>query len=179
MAEHRSKYIIKFSGIPAGDHQFTYEIGDAFFEGRDGSIILKSKVEIEAILHKSSTLQLTLKMEGVVEAECVRCLDPFELPVSVEKTLLIRMVENPSSEDDDDDAIYVANSAHELDLERHIYDFLTLQVPLHPVHPEDENGIPTCNPEVLKLLGLKTPEKDESKEQQEDRWAVLRKLKMN
>jgi uncharacterized protein len=177
VAEHRSAYLIKYTGLPVGDHEFDYEIGDTFFKNHEGSIIVKAAIKAGVILHKSSSsMHLTLKLNGTVWVECVKCLDEIALPVDVEKTLLVRLVEKVNVEDDDIDSISVSTHAHEIDMEPHLYDFLTLQVPYSPVHEDDEDGNPACNPEVLKYISQQ-PE-DGSKSPSE-RWAALRKLKMN
>ena len=46
-----------------------------------------------------------------------------------------------SSEYDDEDEIYITKKAIEIDLAHSLYDFLTLEIPYCPVHPEDENGV--------------------------------------
>lgn len=177
MVENRSAYLIKFTGLPTGDHEFDYEIGDSFFEGREGSIIKKASVKAKVILHKGSTMQLDMQMEGVIRVECMRCLEEMPLEVNVERSLLIRKVDAVSTEEDDVDSISVPANAHDIDMSIHLYDFLTLEVPYSPVHPDDENGIPTCNPEALKYIA--SLKKSAEENPADDRWAALRKIKMN
>jgi hypothetical protein len=48
------------------------------------------------------------------------------------------------------------------------------------VHPENEDGSDGCDPEVLKHL--KKAEEDRKKEEkspEDDRWAELKKIKLN
>jgi uncharacterized metal-binding protein YceD (DUF177 family) len=182
VAEHHSEYVIKFTGIPVGEHEFSFHIGDSFFEHHPATIIRSADVDVKAILRKGSgAMELDLYLSGEVKVECGRCLEEFSMPIDVEKHLLVRMVESPKREDDDDDAIHIALSAHEIDLNDHLYDFLALEVPYIPVHPDDENGVPECNPEVLKLI-ISEKAKTEAPEKgtpENDRWEALRKLKMN
>ena len=178
MAEHRSPYIIKFSGLPLGEHEFIFDVGDSFFKDRETSIILGSQVEVKVKLVKGSgTMQVTMNMVGKVRVECMRCLEPFDMAVLVDKTLLIRRVEQISTEEDDDDTIFLAHSANELDLETHIYDFLTLQIPYSPVHPDSDSGKEVCSPIAKKIIISKDQTKNPSPEN--DRWAALRNIKLN
>lgn len=177
MAEHRSAYLIKYVGLPLGDHEYDYDIGNSFFEGREGSIIKKATVKAKAVLRKGPTMQLDLKLEGIIWVECMRCLEEMTLTINVERTLLIRLVETVSLEEDDVDSISLPSNAHEIDMSIHLYDFLTLEVPYSPVHPDDENGIPGCNPEVLKYIA--SQKEADAENPANDRWAALRKLKMN
>lgn len=134
-----------------------------------------------AVLHKGSgAMQLSLKMEGEVEVECVRCLESFKWPVLIEKTLVVRMVDHPENEDDDDDAIHIAKVAHDIELSNTLYDFVSLEVPYNPVHLPLEDGSDGCDPEVLKHLQQPgaAPE-PEAGDATDDRWAALRKIKLN
>lgn len=168
---------MKFTGLPAGDHEFGFELGNSFFEGREDDGVSNVAITANVVLHKATTMQLDLSLEGTVQLNCVRCLEPFTLSIDVEKTLLVRSVDHPKPEDDDDDTLSIANSDHEIDLNQHLYDFLMLQIPLHPTHEEDENGNPTCDPEIIKHLekqGLITKE-----EPKDGRWDALKNIKLN
>lgn len=174
MAEHGNFYVIKFSGLPTGHHQYTFDLTDKFFENREQTIIRKADVTANVVLHKNAgAIQLDMRLEGTVWVECVRCLDEFPLAIATEKTLLVRQVENPSAADDDDDAIHIAQSATEINMDQHLFDFLSLQVPFHPVHPEREDGEPGCNPEALRHLI------NPGNTSGDDRWDALKKIKLN
>jgi len=91
------------------------------------------------------------------------------------------MVETPSEEEDDEDAIQVSKTAHDIDLSRALYDFLTLAVPYSPVHPDLENGSLGCDPEVLQHIhqGGSIEEHPDGEAEGDDRWSILRKIKFN
>lgn len=179
MAE--SPYLIRFIQLPAGYHEFSFRIEDSFFGDRENSIIQKADIQVSAGLQKGSgAMQLDLVMEGEVVVDCVRCLESFVLPVSFEKHLVVRMVDHPENEDDDDDAIHIAKTAHDIELSNTLYDFISLEVPYNPVHPENEDGSDGCDPEVLKHLKKAEEERqNEEKSPEDDRWAELKKIKLN
>jgi uncharacterized metal-binding protein YceD (DUF177 family) len=177
MTVPRSAYAIKFTGLPNGLHEFRFEIDGRFFSQHEDSIIQNADIEAVATLNKATTLQLTIAMKGQVEVECVRCLEPVTIPLEVEKTLLVRQVEKPNPEDDDDDSIQIASNAHEIALEKVFYDYLTLQVPYSPVHADKENGEPGCNPEILKYLKREDDNKKEDGD--EGTWDALKNIKLN
>ena len=177
MTAHRSAYTIKFSGLPLGMHAFAFTIGPDFFSQHEDSIIHEAKVEANVNLSKSTTLQLDIRLNGEVIVDCARCLEPVTIPVDVEKHLLVRMVEKPNPEDDDDDAIQIAENAHEIDLEKVFFDYLTLEVPYSPVHPDQEDGTPGCDPEVLKFIQQSQADAAEHKE--EGTWDALKNIKLN
>ena len=176
MATHNKDLIVKFISLPAGIHEFNFHIGDEFFEQYPNSLIHKANVEVDVVLHKSTTMELDIEINGEVEVECGRCLENFTMPVNAHQHLLIRMVESPNSEDDDIDTIHIANSASELVLNNHIYDFVTLEVPYSPTHPDINE--PGCVNEALDSLSEN--ETEESKEEVKDeRWSALKDIKLN
>lgn len=177
-----SPYIIRFLQLGPGNHEFDFRIDDTFFKDREGSIIHQADVSAKAILHKeANAMQLDLEMKGNVTVDCVRCLESFVLPVDVKHTLLIRMVEEASREEDDVDAIQISRSANEIDLQQALYDFLTLAVPYSPVHPDREDGTEGCDPEVMKYLLQRgfIEEHPNGEATGDDRWTVLKKIKFN
>jgi uncharacterized metal-binding protein YceD (DUF177 family) len=179
VATRSTDLIIKFIGLPAGIHEFNFSIGDEFFEQYPNSIIHKASVAVNAILHKSTTMEIDIKIEGEIEVECVRCLENFVMPVSAHQHLLIRSVENPNAEDDDIDTMHISNGANEIVLNNHVYDFITLEIPYNPTHP-DINDEPGCVNEALEFLSEEESEKEEEKEKGNDeRWSALKKIKLN
>jgi uncharacterized protein len=179
MTAQRPEYSVKFTGLTAGTHTFRFDIGQDLFRDRTESIIMNADIQAIVDLVKGGTMQLDLKLSGWVEVECARCLEPVRIPVDVQKSLLVRQVENPRPEDDDDDAIHIANHAHAIDLESVLYDYLTLQVPYRTVHPDKENGEPGCNPEILKFLRSEGAEEEKSEEKGNDTWDALRNIRLN
>jgi uncharacterized metal-binding protein YceD (DUF177 family) len=177
-----SPYIIRFIQLSPGDHTFDFRIADSFFDQREESIIRRAAVDVHAVLHKTAnSISLDLSFSGAVTVDCVRCLEPFSLPVDFQRSLLVRMVETPSEEEDDEDAIQVSKTAHDIDLSRALYDFLTLAVPYSPVHPDLENGNLGCDPEVLQHIhqGGSIEEHPDGEAEGDDRWSILRKIKFN
>ncbi|MFM7017135.1 MAG: YceD family protein [Bacteroidota bacterium] len=177
MATHNKDLVIKFISLPAGIHEFNFHMGNEFFEQYSNSIIHKAKLEVKVALQKSTTMEMDIEIDGEVEVECGRCLENFTLPVNAHQHVLIRMVENPDAEDDDNDTIHIANSASEIVLNNHIYDFVTLEIPYNPTHPDIDDK-PGCVNEALDALS-DNQEEDKPKEIQDERWSALKKIKLN
>ena len=58
-----------------------------------------------------------------------------------------------------------------------IYETICLALPHRIVHPDDENGNSTCNPEVLKKL--ESMSQTEKPQEIDERWAALKDLKLD
>jgi hypothetical protein len=53
-------------------------------------------------------------------------------------------------------------------------------VPLRNVHPDDENGMSTCDQEALaKLEALRIHELTEEEKTNDPRWDILKKINLN
>jgi hypothetical protein len=48
----RSEYRIPFVGLQVGIHYFNFEVGDAFFEHFEGSLVQQGKVFVDLALEK-------------------------------------------------------------------------------------------------------------------------------
>ncbi len=171
---NEDRYRIPFRGLKEGEHTFDFEIDRSFFESFSKSEIRESNLHVQVVLQKSTRL-LTLDfiIGGTVRLPCDRCLDEFDLPVSFHDTLYVKFGEKRQEESantlvlPEDDAYLV--------ISQYIYEFAHLALPLRRVHPEDDQGHPTCNPVMLKKLkefSADTENKENNKTDQ--RWSVLK-----
>lgn len=166
-----NKYIISFSGLANGEHEFEYNINDAFFKELEFSEIQNGNIDVAVHLNKQNTnLVLTINLTGFVVEVCDRCAEDFNLPVNSTRTLVIKTGGTEFIEEDD--ILYLPSSQHEIDLKHYIYESIILALPLKRVHPEESD----CNPEALKKL----KELSVSEEEKTDpRWAALKNIKIN
>ena len=178
--EKRSEFTIQFASLPAGEHSFDFAINDSFFKGYEHPLLEKANVQVEVkVLKALLNMQLTFHFKGTIKLECGRCLEEFDMPVDAVIHLPVRQVTNEEDEEEDgaDDVLNILGSDQTIDLAPHFYDYLSLQVPLNPVHAEDKKGVPSCNPEVLKLL--KKIEAKPAETPKDPRWDALRNIKLN
>ncbi len=176
--EKRSDFVIPFAGLSMGEHHFDYQINDSFFKGYEHPLLERAQVKVHVTFLKSAhNLQLTFQFKGSIRVECGRCLEEFDLPLDVEKHLLVRQVSGEAEEVVDEEVLNISDRDQTLDLAQHLYDYLSLQVPLNPIHPDDAKGEPECDPKVMELLNKVTVNPPSS--QDDPRWDALRKIKLN
>ncbi len=163
------KYSIPFAGLARGSHPFEFEIDDQFFEAFENSVISKAKVHVELDFNKAETvLTLNFHLTGYITQTCDRCLEEFNIPVDERKILLVRF--GIPGVGETDDIIVIPHSDHQINVAQHIYEYLSLMVPMRVVHPDDENGNPGCNPEFLNRL------ENNPESTGDPRWEILKKL---
>jgi uncharacterized metal-binding protein YceD (DUF177 family) len=175
----RKEYIIQFVGLSLGEHKFDFEVTDKFFENLEFSEIKHAKLQIElSLLKQSQMIVLHFNINGTVKALCDLCASEFDLPISGNHKLIVK-VGGSDSGNDDDDIITVAANEHQLDLSTYLYEYITLSLPIKRVHPEDKDGNSTCDLETLNKLEKFIIAEEPKEEEIDPRWSGLKNIKLN
>lgn len=174
MKDPLKDYDIRFVGLKAGVHLFSYEIDATFFALFENSLIGDGKLHVEAELDKSETkMILQAKLNGSISLSCDRCLDKLDLQVEITERLLIKFG-NPDNSTDE--VMYLPESSISFNMAQFIYELATLQVPLRVVC--GENAIPDCGRQFDNYEPAIEPEPvEEETEFTDPRWDALKKLK--
>ena len=171
--DYFKQFVIQFSGLNNGDHNFDFEVTDEFFEKIEYSEIKKGKVNIDVLLNKQENmLVFNFSIKGFVNVICDRCSYPFDIEVAGEKKLIVKFGDETYEETDE--ILIIPETDYQIDLYHYVYEYINLLLPVKKVHPEDSNGNSTCNPEVIKKL-----EELENQNPTDPRWNELKKLKNN
>ncbi len=176
--QNRKEYIIQFVGLSIGEHLYEYSISDKFFEDLDYSEIKQGNIQVNLTLLKQSTMMvLNFEVSGTIKVNCDRCTVEMDLPITGTYKLIVK-VGGADTGNEDDDIITVAANEHELDISQYLYEYITLSVPIKRVHPDDVNGEPTCDQEVLEKLNDFLIE-EEKEDPLDPRWEDLKNIKLN
>lgn len=168
--ERQDAYLIPVAGLAKGTHLFDYEIDDSFFASFESSVIQSARVKVALTLLKAEAgLTLTFHLRGIIHHHCDRCLEPLDLPADTVKVLVVKY--GTPGEGDDDEVVVISSDEHHFNIAPHLYDYLSLMLPIRAVHPDDANGNPGCDPEVLGIINIKEEEKPA-----DPRWEALKKL---
>lgn len=159
------KYVIPYKGLGIGKHRFQFEVNDRFFEAFENSEVKRGEARVEVELTKNTTLlTLDVAIDGQVIVECDRCLEDCPIPVHYNGQLLVRFSE--TQVEYDGEVMWLSPAESEVNLAQYIYESICLSLPYQRVHPLDENGNPTCNPEMLARFKIVTPEEFDRIEQE-------------
>jgi uncharacterized protein len=163
-------FIIPFSGLKAGNHPFTFEIEDEFFEHFEYSEIKKGKVNVACMLDKQARMMvLYFDLSGKLTVPCDRCGEEFDLPVEGSQKLIVKF--GADHQEESEDILVITEKEHELDVSQFLYEYVVLMLPIKKVHGTDEHGNSLCDPEVTRYI------KEVEDHPADPRWEVLRKLK--
>lgn len=170
---------IQFSGLKSGSYDYHFTLEKAFFECFETEILTDGRVDFEVKLEKSERmLMFHFTFSGQVQTQCDRCLGELEVPVSGSQTLCVKFSDTETS--DDEDVLFLPEKAHTIDLSQWMYEYMVIAMPMQCVHPDDEEGNSTCDPEMLKYLVNEDEQPSEEDEPIMDpRWEKLKELNNN
>ena len=147
----QSFYNIAFKGLSQGKHTFEYDIESKFFSEFGGGVVNEGQVKVLITLDKQSALMiLWFDVEGTVRVQCDRCLEMYDQPIKGSDRIFVKFGDKEF--EDGDDVIWVSTNDYQLNVAQLIYEFICLAVPIKNIHPNDENGNSTCDPEMIKRL---------------------------
>lgn len=177
-------YLIKFVGLPDGEHIFDFSIKNSFFGNFEHSIIKNANLEVQLIFEKRvNFLNLHFSVSGTFESICDICTDTFDCTLNGEDDIVVKIVAELPKSNSEPDVFYIKDSDMEINISGFIYELITVNIPIQVTHPKDETGEYTCNPEALKYLGIQDDASDEDDDSDEaDQsinpiWKELQKLK--
>ena len=174
----RREFEIAFVGLKPGVHEFSYRIGDKFFEAYQQQDFKNCDAHVKVFLDKKNGFML-LKFEvsGKLEVVCDRCGNNLPLELWDEFNLLVKLVDNPelmNQQEEDPDVYYIPRGESHLHLADWIYEFINLTIPTQRMCKEEEMGGPHCNKEVLAMLKKMGGKKSAS---ENPMWEELKKLR--
>ncbi|HEX8462297.1 MAG TPA: DUF177 domain-containing protein, partial [Segetibacter sp.] len=153
---HRREYEIAFVGLKPGEHHFTYDISDKFFEDFQQQDFTNCETKVKLTLDKKvGFLLLRFDIDGHLELVCDRCGNNLRLQLWDEFKLVVKMVDNPDAmneTEEDPDVYYISKGESHLHIAEWIYEFINLSIPMQRMCKEDEIGGPQCNLDVLEML---------------------------
>lgn len=142
---------IPVKGLPAGESNFRFEIGEAFFQAFGNSQIKDADCSVKvSVIRHQTFLDAVCSIAGFVVVECDRCLEDLSLKVDIEPHLTVGFgnVEVDEADGSDDaDVIVIDRTDTVVSLDQFVYDYVCLSLPLVKVHPQGK-----CNTEMLRFL---------------------------
>jgi uncharacterized metal-binding protein YceD (DUF177 family) len=175
---YRREYEIAFVGLKLGEHEFSYEITDKFFEAYQQQDFTNCKAAVKLKLDKKNGFMLLkFDLDGHLDVICDRCGNNLTLQLWDEFNLIVKMVDDPevmNEREEDPDIYYISKGESHLYISDWIYEFINLAIPMQKMCKEDEIGGPQCNNEVLARLKQM---EDESKSNTNTIWKGLDQFK--
>ena len=183
-------YDIDIFRLPNGEHNYTFEVNDAFFALFNYGLIEKGNAKINVQLLKTDTMiTVNFGILGNVELVCDRSLEPFNYPIELDERLLVKYGEE--EEELDDDLLIITQNTQKINVAQFIYEIIGISLPMKKIHPdyleeEDEDDFDDLSEGRLVYSSLDKDQEDteddpeeENKGKTDPRWDILKNLKNN
>lgn len=164
----QKKYVIPFTGLKEGKHEFVFTENEEFFESYNYDYVDNVKFTATVQLQKMSTMMiLDLVLTGNYTAQCDRCGDDLIQDFETEDRLFFKFGEGES---EDESIVFLKQSEYQINFAAYIYEYFVTSVALSHIHQEGD-----CNKEVLKKIEeLRVREKES---ESNPMWDKLKDLK--
>lgn len=167
-----SEYIIPITGIKNGLHQFDYDVDINFLHYYEFKDLLDFNGQVHINMYKNNRIfDVEISINGTILSECDRCTDEITLGVNFVHHLVFKL-EDSVANNNDEDIIFLSESATEIDMAPYVYEAIVFSLPMRRIHPNDSNGNSMCNKEMINHLNqylIQEPASD-------PRWDTLKKL---
>ena len=169
------QFKIDLTALMAEETPLEYVLDDQFFATLDDAEIKSGSLHVSGSIRKASGFyELHLYTTGTVRVPCDRCLDMMDQPIEADLNATVKL--GSSTQDSDDDIIWVDERDGMLDITWPIYESIALAVPILHVHqPGDCNVLMS---EKLNELSAARSSDADAQEVIDPRWQALFKLKV-
>ncbi|MFI3289275.1 MAG: DUF177 domain-containing protein [Rikenellaceae bacterium] len=154
----KCSYSIDFKDLKEGDYTFDFLVNGELFALYEGCEVLDGDCRVTIDMQRSeSMLKLDVDIEGSVEVECDRCLDPCSVEIDYFSPLVVKFTDDEALwAESDDEVMWLPKSATSIDMTHYIYESIILSLPYQRVHAEGE-----CNAEMIAKFKIVTGEEFE------------------
>ena len=177
-----TQYDIDIYGLKEKQYVYDFESRSEFFEELEQELIENGHFKTHLTLDKSATmLILNFHIVGNVELVCDRSLETFEEPLDIQERLILKYGDH--NEQLSDEIYLIRQDTVRINVASHIFEYIALALPMKKLHPRfrtDEEELEDED-EIEGILVYQTPEEEtpEEPEEEDPRWAALKKLKGN
>jgi len=126
-------------GIIQPHSMLTYELGTTFFGLFEHSLLEKGKLTATvSVDSKRSNIQLLFSIIGAVELRCDRSLETFAYPVHIKKEVNFTL--GHENKELATELYMLEHKTATINIAQHLYDFVSLEVPMKKLHPRFLNN---------------------------------------
>lgn len=175
--DYLKAYTLPVNSLEEGVHEFDFQVDDTFFKQFEHTEVISGKLKVNVQCERRTHLMnLQFAISGTIRLVCDRCLEEFDESIDVINLLIVKL--GDSNVEESADVIVIPATDDELNIAKFIFEYVELSIPIAKMHPYDDNGNPTCNPEVLAKLEQYTMH-TKPENFADPRWEMLKNIKFN
>ena len=172
------EYRIPFKGLKLGKHDFSFEVGEAFFNEFEYSLVKSGNLIVDLELDKQETMLILLfAIKGDINLNCDVCLAAFPSAIDIQERQIVKFTGDENLEDDTAEIVMLSRNESEIDVSSLIYEYINLAVP-YISRCEDTGNTQWCDKEMIrKLEELSGGKEEENNSTDDPRWEALKNIK--
>ncbi len=173
-----NEYSIHFTGLKEGKHEFIFHIKKDFFSEFPNEDINDADINVKVNFEKNARyLALDFSLKGNVQTTCDRCLDNLKIDIDYSPSLHVNFGDENSDLTDIDDVMTLSRSEEKLELAKHLFDYIMINMPIQRVHSDYSEQYEGCNPEMIKQIEkYELGESSDNEGEIDPRWEKLKNL---
>jgi len=174
MKELKSEFLLPVKGMHPGLHEYKFKVTDAFFKMFEHSLLQQGLFDVNLNLERKPTMiVLDFEVVGYKEAPCDVCLKQIQIPVVASDQYIVKFFDDGTSADG---VIILKEDDAELDVSPMVLETIQLHLPLMNKIDCEERDYEDCDQKMLNYLDKEIEKK---KEEGNDIWGDLKKIKLN
>ncbi|MEO2144148.1 MAG: DUF177 domain-containing protein [Flavobacteriaceae bacterium] len=168
-----NQYVINFTGLKEGEHNFEFDLDNKFFEHFDyndfNSCQIKAGVRVNK---KSNLLELVFSSKGRININCFVSNEPFDYLQEHQIKLVVKF----SSEliNDNEELVILPVGTSTLNVAQYLFEMIILSLPIKIIHPGVVDG--SLESETLNKLKELESKAQEKSSKIDPRWDKLKDL---
>ena len=163
------RFKIDLKGLKLEESTFDFILDNDYFESIEASDVRGGALRVSLSVRKrAGVFDLRFHVEGEATVACDLCLEDLQQPVCTDSSLVVRLGDSYS---DEDEVITIPAEEGVLDVSWLIYEIIALAIPTRHVHAEGD-----CNPEMVARIEEMSIHEEETPDT-DPRWKDLEKLK--
>ncbi|MCS7017854.1 MAG: DUF177 domain-containing protein [Cytophagales bacterium] len=178
-------YDIDILALKEKTHRYEYVIDETFFALFEGRLVERGTCKVVLHVEKSlNVLTFHFNISGTLELTCDRSLEPFTDPIALQERIFYKFGEE--AKELTEDVMIIPHGTTTINVAHHIYDFISLAIPMKKLHPRFRNEealLADDNQETLLIYSSPFSEEENQQSTADDtveeqwKWILREKFK--
>jgi len=168
-----NQYVINFTGLKEGEHNFEFDLDNKFFEHFDYNDFNSCQIKAEVRVNKKSNLlEFVFSSKGWININCFVSNEPFDYLQKHQIKLVVKF----SSEliNDNEELVILPVGTSTLNVAQYLFEMIILSLPIKIIHPGVVDG--SLESETLNKLKELESKAQEKSSKIDPRWDKLKDL---
>jgi uncharacterized metal-binding protein YceD (DUF177 family) len=168
-----NQYVINFTGLKEGEHNFEFDLDNKFFEYFDYNDFNSCQIKAEVRVNKKpNLLEFVFSSKGQININCFVSNEPFDYLQEHQIKLVVKF----SSEliNDNEELVILPVGTSTLNVAQYLFEMIILSLPIKIIHPGVVDG--SLESETLNKLKELESKAQEKNSKIDLRWDKLKDL---